>query len=95
MTKLRLITLLTLLATFIGVSELLAQDRHAGLYYPEPEIVENYTARSDTIPGVSRSGRVSFVVGFATAEEKLGYERPWEIFVKGAEEVMAKKVRPG
>ena len=62
-----------------------SKDKHAGYYYAQPQISDRYLSRGAPIPEVNRSGRIAFVVGFATGEEKLGYERPWDIFVKGAE----------
>lgn len=89
MTQTRFILTLLILLAFASATQLLAQevkeDRHAGLYYPKPQVVESYKSRSGPIPGVDRTGRIAFVVGFSTGEEKLGYERPWVIFVKGGD----------
>jgi hypothetical protein len=60
-------------------------DRHIGVYYPQPSITESHVSRGGPIPGVSRDGRIAFVVGVATADKTLGFERPWDIFVKGNE----------
>ena len=78
-------TILLLASTNPGMADEAGIDKHADYYYPSPEVSSEYLSRGAPIPEVGRTGRIAFIVGFATGEEKLGYERPWDIFVKGSE----------
>ncbi|MEQ8708452.1 MAG: molybdopterin-guanine dinucleotide biosynthesis protein A [Rhodospirillales bacterium] len=60
-----------------------AADRHAGYYYPEPDRIETYISRAQTIEGVNRRQRIGFVVGFTQAILSRPYPPPYAIFVKG------------
>ena len=46
-----------------AVPDALAEDRHAGYYYPPPGSEEVYKARARTLPEASRSLRIRFVTG--------------------------------
>jgi hypothetical protein len=60
-------------------------DSHAGYYYPEPQSVETYEARVETLPDSNRRRRIAFVTG-VTAQLLAGrYAPPYAIFAKGEE----------
>jgi hypothetical protein len=68
-----------------GSAAAVAQDRHAGYYYPEPESTEVYKARARAIPDASRKARVAFVTGITNEQNKAPYPPQAAIFAKGAE----------
>lgn len=75
-------------ALLLAASAAAAQDdgdRHAGYYYPEPQGVETYHARVETLPGESRLRRVAFVTGVTAQLMKASYAPPYAIFAKGEE----------
>lgn len=63
----------------------LADDRHAGFYYPEPGSSEVYEARSFTVPEANRKGRIAFVTGVTNEQNKAPYPPTAAIFAKGSE----------
>jgi hypothetical protein len=50
----------------LAAADGLAEDRHAGYYYPPPTSEETYQARARTLPEANRSLRLGFVTGVAT-----------------------------
>lgn len=76
-----LVTVAALQAAALGA---VAQDRHAGYYYPplkgEPEV---YEARAETMVQASRKARIGFVTGIAIQNRKLPYPPPATMFAKG------------
>ncbi len=63
----------------------LADDRHAGYYYPIPATSEIYTARSVTLPDSSRKRRILFVTELTNQMISSTYPPPVAIFAKGNE----------
>ncbi|MBX6322429.1 MAG: molybdopterin-guanine dinucleotide biosynthesis protein A [Rhodospirillaceae bacterium] len=58
-------------------------DHHAGYYYPEPQSVETYTARVDTLPASDRLHRIVFATGVTQQLLKGRYAPPFAVFAKG------------
>ena len=63
----------------------LAEDRHAGYYYPSPTSEEVYKARSRTLEEANRSLRLGFVTGVAQQLQSRPYPPTAAMFAKGAE----------
>ncbi len=74
-----------------------AGDRHAGYYYPPPEMVEEYTARAPILDGNTRARRLSFVSGIIAEIAAQPYPPTYAIFAKGtaAEKLIIVGVRDG
>ena len=68
-----------------AVSDALAQDRHAGYYYPSPNSEEVYKARARTLPEASRSLRIRFVTGVTQQLQARPFPPTAAMFAKGAE----------
>ena len=62
-----------------------AEDRHAGYYYPQPEIIEEYEARAPHLPESDRGRRLTFVSGIIRQIADEPYPPTYAIFAKGAE----------
>ena len=60
-------------------------DRHAGYYYPEPESIEVYRARSRPLDDASRRHRIGFVVSVVNDALARPYPPPVSVFAKGNE----------
>lgn len=60
-----------------------ANDRHAGYYYPEPETIETYTARAQTLPEASRDIRLNFVTNLVESILNRPHAPVFDVFVKG------------
>ena len=58
-------------------------DHHAGYYYPEPQSVETYEARVETLPDASRLRRIVFVTGVTQQLLQARYAPAFAIFAKG------------
>ncbi len=58
-------------------------DHHAGYYYPEPQSVETYTARVETLPGSDRLRRIVFATGVTQQLLQARYAPPFAVFAKG------------
>lgn len=82
----RLLSCLALLLV-IFAPDVLAQkpDRHAGYYYPEPQVREVFRSSVDTAPKATALSRAAFAVGIAIEQKKQDFAPPWHLFVKGAE----------
>ncbi|MEX0923229.1 MAG: hypothetical protein WDZ84_10670 [Rhodovibrionaceae bacterium] len=89
---LALVGLLLLLAP-LGTPPALAQDggagkvdeKHSDYYYPEPELVESYGPRAETLPEANRGLRVGFVTGMTNAQLSKPVRPGVAIFAKGDE----------
>lgn len=60
-------------------------DRHAGYYYPEPQTVEVYTARAQTLIDSNRTRRIGFTVELTQQMLKNPYFPEFTVFAKGTE----------
>jgi len=64
----------------------MADDRHAGYYYPEPQTSETYVARASALPEASRRSRIAFVTHVMNEMiRKNPYPPQYAIFAKGDE----------
>tara|TARA_B100000676_G_scaffold312019_1_gene384349 strand:+ start:2251 stop:2787 length:537 start_codon:yes stop_codon:yes gene_type:complete len=62
-----------------------SNDRHEGYYYPEPQTLEVYVARAQTLPDSDRARRLGFVTLLATQQLQAPYSPGLAIFAKGEE----------
>ena len=69
----------------LAVPEALAEDRHAGYYYPSPNSEEVYKARARTLPEASRSLRIRFVTGVTQQLQTRPFPPTAAMFAKGTE----------
>ncbi len=69
----------------LAVPEALAEDRHAGYYYPPPNSEEVYKARARTLPEASRSLRIRFVTGVTQQLQTRPFPPTAAMFAKGTE----------
>ena len=53
---------LALVGVLLAPAAVRAQDRHVGYYYPQPQTMETYEARADTLPDSDSTRRIGFVV---------------------------------
>lgn len=74
-----------LVLAMLGAEPAIAEDRHAGYYYPEPTTSERYEARVPSFPESSRRSRVAFVTGITAQASKLGYRPDYAVFAKGGD----------
>ncbi len=59
-------------------------DRHAGIYYPEPQSRETYKARTRTLPEASRNARIGFVTNLTNGMiAQNPYPPQFTMFAKG------------
>lgn len=56
---------------------------HVGYYYPKPDGVETYTARSTTLAGSDRRRRILFVTELTNQMLANPYPPPFAVFAKG------------
>ena len=63
----------------------LADDRHAGYYYPEVSSTEIYHSRAATLPDSDRSRRVGFVTGVTAGQTERPYYPITAMYAKGTE----------
>lgn len=63
----------------------LADERHAGYYYPAPQTQETYVARAKTLQEASRTLRLGFVTGFTKGQLESPTPIWFVIYAKGAE----------
>ena len=64
-------------------SHAIADDRHAGYYYPAPQTTENYQAPLPQLPGVNRRSRVGFVTQLDQLQKQRPYAPTYHMFAKG------------
>ncbi len=69
----------------LAVPEALAEDRHAGYYYPTPNSEEVYKARARPLPQASRGLRIGFVTGVTQQLLARPFAPTAAMFAKGAE----------
>lgn len=62
-----------------------ADDRHAGYYYPDPEVQETYEGRTYVLPEASRRTRVGFVTAVTAAISARPYKPDFIAFAKGTD----------
>ena len=62
-----------------------ADDRHAGYYYPTPQTSETYTARVVTLADSDRARRLGFVTGLTQQLLTMPYPPEYAVYAKGAE----------
>lgn len=60
-------------------------EKHTGFYYPEPEVVESYGPRAETLPEANRSLRIGFVTGLTHSQLAKPVRPGIAIFAKGDE----------
>jgi hypothetical protein len=60
-----------------------ADDRHAGYYYPENVTHETYVARARTLQGSTRERRIAFVTGVTAQQVREPYPPVTAMFAKG------------
>ena len=60
-------------------------DKHTGFYYPEPQVVESYGPRTETLPEANRGLRIGFVTGLTNAQLSKPVRPGIAIFAKGSE----------
>jgi hypothetical protein len=63
----------------------IADDRHAGYYYPAPGSEEIYEARAATLADASRKRRILFVTELTNQMMNNPYPPPFAVFAKGAQ----------
>lgn len=61
----------------------MADDSHAGYYYPQPQTTETYGARAITLPEAKRKQRLAFVTGLTLQQTGRPYPPNLAIFAKG------------
>jgi len=67
----------------LAASDAVAEDRHAGYYYPPATSEETYKARARTLPEANRGLRLGFVTGVATELQQRPYPPTAAMFAKG------------
>ena len=75
----------SLVVLWSGLASAQIKDRHAGYYYPEPQVREIFRSSVDTAPKATALSRAAFAVGIAIEQKKQDFAPPWHLFVKGAE----------
>jgi len=68
---------------FFSTFDATAGDRYAGYYYPPPERVETYQARTRTLAGMTVKKRGAFVTAIAQQLTERPYPSPVAVFAKG------------
>jgi hypothetical protein len=74
-----------LVAPALAQDEQNIDEKHTGFYYPEPEVVESYGPRTETLPEANRGLRIGFVTGLTNAQLAKPVRPGIAIFAKGAE----------
>jgi len=74
-----------------------AEDRHAGYYYPPPQTIETYRARTETLADSDRTRRVGFVVELTREMLHKPYPPDYVVFAKGddAEKLLIVALKDG
>jgi hypothetical protein len=83
--RLRGLLLVALLLASASAAGAQDGDSHAGYYYPEPQSVETYEGRVDTLPDSNRRRRIAFVTGVTAQLLQGRYAPTYAIFAKGDE----------
>lgn len=63
----------------------LADERHAGYYYPDPQTEETYVARAQTLKEANRKLRLGFVTGFTRGQLESPTPIWFVIYAKGGD----------
>jgi hypothetical protein len=79
-----LVLLLAMLAPAAHAQER-PDDRHVGYYYPPPQSLETYPARSQTLPDSDRVRRIGFVIELTQQMLNNPYAPEFAVFAKGTE----------
>lgn len=82
---------MTRISAFIAAAILLAawgeravaNDRHAGYYYPQPQSSEVYYPRASPLPEANRARRLGFVTGITQGQLQAPYPVSHVLFAKG------------
>lgn len=82
-TRVAAMAVLFVLMLFGVRTPVVAADRHAGKYYPEPQTREEYTARSETLTDADRKKRIEFVNGMTAHLLASPYPPQFAVFAKG------------
>jgi hypothetical protein len=74
-----------------------AEDRHAGYYYPPPQTVETYQARTQTLADSDKTRRIGFVVQLTRQMLHKPYPPDYAVFAKGddAEKLLIVALKDG
>lgn len=72
-------------ALFAASGPLVADDRHAGYYYPTPGEIEVYHTEIEPLPQAGRAMRIGFVTGLTNQIFQNPYPPQAAIFAKGTE----------
>jgi hypothetical protein len=74
-----------------------AEDRHAGYYYPPPQTIETYRARTETLADSDKTRRIGFVVQLTRQMLHKPYPPDYAVFAKGddAEKLLIVALRAG
>jgi hypothetical protein len=73
------------LAILGSVGAAAAEDRHAGYYYPPPQTIETYQARTETLADSGKTRRIGFVVQLTRQMLHNPYPPDYAVFAKGDE----------
>ncbi len=73
-----------LLIAAIWPAAAIAEDRHAGYYYPDIMSEETYRARAQTMPDADREVRLGFVSAHTAEQMGRDYPPRYALFAKGA-----------
>lgn len=89
--------LVLVLSIWSFASDLYAQDRHAGFYYPSPQSIETYVSRATALPDAGRRQRIGFVVSVVDQMNRRPYPPVVSVFAKGdfAEKLIIVAMEPG
>ena len=74
-----------------------AEDRHAGYYYPPPQTIETYQARTQTLADSNKTRRIGFVVQLTRQMLHKPYPPEYAVFAKGddAEKLLIVALKDG
>ena len=92
----RLLVLVGMIVAVSPPAPVQAADRHTGYYYPPPAKVEQYRARTRTVPNVNRKRRIGFVTAMVNHDLSRAYAPEYAVFAKGtgAEKLIIVSMRP-
>ena len=82
-TDLRRAAGIALLMAAIWPAAAVAEDRHAGYYYPDIMSEETYRARAQTMPDADREVRLGFVSAHTAEQMGRDYPPRYALFAKG------------
>ena len=79
------IALISVLALLAAGKPAIANDSHAGRYYPQPTTKEVYSSPFPRLPTANKRTRVGFTVGLIARQQKLSYAPTYHLFAKGSQ----------